>query len=277
MDFSVLMSVYRNTKIDELEQCLVSLYEQTVKSNEIVIVIDGPINEELNSYLYSQQKEHNEIKICPIEKNVGLGNALKFGLENCSNELVARMDTDDICKLDRFEKQLNCFKEDDDLDVVGSNIKEFIGDVSNLVAERQVPLTHDEIRKFMRVRDAFNHMSIMFKKSAIEKAGGYLPWHLNEDSYLWARLYLTDAKFKNLEEALVFARVGEDMYARRGGYKYFKSEKGILKFKLKNKIIGWFTYVKQICIRFTVQVLMTNGMRSWFYKKFARKQIKKEK
>jgi hypothetical protein len=113
-------------------------------------------------------------------------------------------------------------------------------------------------------------MTVTFKKSEVLKAGNYQHWHYNEDSYLWARMYLAGCKFLNLPEVLVYARVDTNTFKRRGGYKYYKSERDLFKFMYKNKIIGFFAYQKAKFIRFVVQVLMPNGMRQWFFKKFAR-------
>ncbi len=274
MDFSVLMSIYRNTKASELKECLDSLYNQTIKASELVIVQDGPISEELQGFLDNEIKEHQEIKLCPIEKNVGLGNALKYGLSKCSYELVARMDTDDICVSDRFEKQLKVMNENPTISIIGSNIMEFCDSIDNLVGERKVKRTHEEICKDLKNRCPFNHMTVVFKKSEVEKAGGYLDWHYDEDSYLWVRMYLAGCEFYNIEENLVYARVNLDTYARRGGYKYYKSERDLFKFMYKNKIINYFEYLKCKLIRFTVYVLIPNKIRGWAFKKFTRKEVK---
>ena len=92
----------------------------------------------------------------------------------------------------------------------------------------------------------------------------------NEDSYLWVRMYLAGCKFLNLEEDLVFARINQNTFKRRGGYKYYKSERDLFKFMKQNKIITGWEYTKAKFIRFVVQVLMPNGVRQWFFKKFAR-------
>ncbi|MBD5132144.1 MAG: glycosyltransferase [Clostridiales bacterium] len=270
-EFSVLMSVYKNTKLSELKECLDSLENQTVKATEYVIVRDGQVSSELNDYLDSLENDLSGCKIIRLEQNVGLGNALKEGMAHCSNEIIARMDTDDICVKNRFEEQLDCFENDEELSIVGSNIAEFIDSVSNVVSYRNVPRDHDDICEYLKKRCPFNHMTVMFKKTDVEKAGGYLHWHYNEDSYLWVRMYLAGAKFYNIQENLVCARIDESTFARRGGYKYYKSERDLFKYMYKNKIIGFGSYVKAKTIRFILYVLMPNRMRQWAYKKFARK------
>lgn len=270
MNFSVLMSVYRNSKADEVQSCLESLFGQTVTSDDLVIVIDGEIPVTLQNYLSIVSSDHMEIHLLPLNQNVGLGNALKYGMQHCQHELIARMDTDDICDKTRFEKQLKCFETDPELSIVGSNIGEFIGDSTHVIGYRNVPAQHLEICEYLKKRCPFNHMTVMFRKSEVERSGGYLDWHYNEDSYLWVRMYLAGCKFKNISENLVFARVNEDTYRRRGGWKYYQSERNLFKYMKDNKVIGWFAYQKAKWIRFVGYVLLPNRIRGWAFQKILR-------
>lgn len=267
---SVLMSVYKNDIAQNVKTAVESIINQTFRPSQVVIVVDGPVPDETTKTLEELKELYSEVEIYPLEQNVGLGNALKEGMTHCGNEIVARMDSDDIAVEDRFEKQIKKFEEDSELSIVGSNIAEFIGDKDNVVSIRSVPEKHEDICKYLKKRCPFNHMTVMFKKSEVEKAGGYLHWFYNEDSYLWARMYLAGCRFANIPENLVYARINEATFQRRGGYKYYKSERDLFKFMYKNKIIGWGEYQKAKTIRFVVQVLMTNKTRQWFFKKFAR-------
>lgn len=267
---SVLMSVYKNDIAQNVKTAVESIINQTFRPSQVVIVVDGPVLDETTKTLEELKELYSEVEIYPLEQNVGLGNALKEGMTHCGNEIVARMDSDDIAVEDRFEKQIKKFEEDSELSIVGSNIAEFIGDKDNVVSIRSVPEKHEDICKYLKKRCPFNHMTVMFKKSEVEKAGGYQHWFYNEDSYLWARMYLAGCKFANIPENLVYARINEATFQRRGGYKYYKSERDLFKFMYKNKIIGWGEYQKAKTIRFVVQVLMTNKTRQWFFKKFAR-------
>ncbi len=269
--YSFLASVYKNSKTSEMRLCVEGMINQSVKPDQIVVVVDGPVEGELKEYLKSLAQEPL-FTIVPIEKNVGLGNALKEGMTHCKNEMIARMDTDDIMELDRIEKQLSVFEKDPSLSIVGSNIDEFIGTIDNVQGVRDVPETHEEICKYLKKRCPFNHMTVLFKKSEVEKAGGYLHWHYDEDSYLWVRMYLAGCKFYNIQENLVHARIDDTTFARRGGWKYYKSERDLFKYMYKHKIIGWFAYQKAKWIRFILQVLMPNFMRKWIFKNFARRK-----
>lgn len=270
--YSVLMSLYKNENPNYLKQAIDSMINQTVKPDEIVLVEDGPLTEEL--YVVVEQykiKYPTLFRTVVNEKNLGLGIALNKGLSECKNELVARMDTDDISKPCRCEKQLAYFQEHPSTTICGGQIEEFIDLPENVIGKRIVPETDGEIKSFLKKRCPFNHMSVMLKKSDVLEAGNYLDWFWNEDYYLWIRLALKGYIFANLPDTLVNTRVSADMYQRRGGDKYFKSEMGIQKFMLDNMLIGHGRYWMNCVKRFVVQKILPNKVRSWVYKQFARK------
>lgn len=272
MKFSVLMSVYENDKPEYLRESLDSIINQTVKPNEIVLVVDGPVPDEINNVIKEYEEKENILKILRLEENSGLGIALNKGLKICTNNLVARMDADDICVLDRFEQQLKVFEENEDVSVVGGYIEEFIDDVESGISIRKVPLTDEDINKYIKSRCPLNHMTVMFKRKDVEASGSYKEWHYNEDYYLWIRMYLKNYKFKNIDKILVHARVGKDMYQRRGGFKYFQKGVEIQKFMLKNKMITLPRFLYNLIVRFFVQVLCPNSIRALVYKKVIRKK-----
>lgn len=272
--YSVLMSLYIKEKPEYLRLAIDSMLNQTVKPDEIVIVEDGPLTDSLYAILDEYKAKYPEIvRTVKNEKNLGLGLALNVGLKECKNELVARMDTDDISKPDRCEKQLKVFTEKSNLDIVGGNITEFIDSVDNKVGARTVPQTDSEIKEYIKRRCPFNHMTVMFKRESVLKVGNYIDWFWNEDYSLWIRMYLANMTFANIPESLVNVRVGKDMYNRRGSWKYFKSEAGIQWFMLRNGIISLPLYFFNTSIRFCLQVLMPNWLRGLIFQKFARTQI----
>ena len=210
------------------------------------------------------------LKVIRFPENKGLGEALKTAVENCSNELIARMDSDDIAVADRFEKQLRVFSADESLAICGGQIEEFVDDVRNIVGKRIVPEKDKELKEYIKKRCPFNHMTVLFKKSAVCEAGNYQDWFWNEDYYLWIRMALKGCKFANVPETLVKVRVGKDMYARRGVTRYFKSEINIQRLMLRNKMIGIPTFLMNCLKRLIVQVLLPNSVRRWVFKTFAR-------
>lgn len=269
--FSVAMSVYKNDDPVFFDRALESiLIKQNIIPNEVVLVVDGPVPESIDAVIEKYTNLTKKIKAIRLAKNQGLGNALKVSVENSSYDLIARMDSDDVSCPTRFEEQLKFFKNDKNVDIVGGDITEFIDDEKNIVAKRVVPLNNDDIQTYMKKRCAMNHVTVMFKKKAIMDAGGYLDWHFNEDYYLWIRMCLKHCVFANTGTVLVNVRVGKEMYQRRGGLKYFMSEKKLQKYMLKNNMISYITYFSNVLKRFIVQVILPNKMREWVFKKFAR-------
>lgn len=269
--FSVCLSVYKNDSFEYVRQAIDSVtIGQTCSPSEMVIVIDGPIGRELSEIIDGFEQDES-IHIIRLPKNNGLGNALRIAVEYAKYDLIARMDSDDIALPERFEKQLRCFEEDKELSIVGGSITEFIDTPDNIVASRICPSTDKEIKKFMKSRCGFNHMTVMFKKTDVLRAGNYQDWHFNEDYYLWLRMMQHGCKFRNLEDVLVNVRVGKDMYARRGGWKYFKSEYFLQKYMWQQHIIGLFIFLYNVTGRFVVEVMMTNCLRAWIFQNLLRK------
>lgn len=272
--FSVCTSVYKNDKPEFVRDALDSmLVDQTVKPTEIVLVQDGPVPEELSLLLSEYKEKYLEVMhIIRLEKNGGLGNALKLGVENAKYNIIARMDSDDICLPDRFERQLAYLEANPECDIVGGQMTEFIDTPDNIVGRREVPLTNKEIYEFMKSRCALNHVTVMFRKAAVLKAGNYQDWFWNEDYYLWVRMMMTGCKFANIPDIAVNVRSGADQYARRGGKKYFDSEIGIKKLMLEKGMITCKEYIVNYIQRFIIQLLLPNSVRGWVFRTFARKK-----
>ena len=273
--FSVAMSVYKKDSAEFFDRALQSvMIKQTILPNEVVLIVDGPVGDEIESVIKNYQEKGLQLNVIRLQKNGGLGNALRLAVENCSNELIARMDSDDVAVENRFEQQLKILQENPEIDVVGGDITEFIGEEENIVSKRELPTNNADIKKYLKKRCPFNHMTVMFKKQTVLRAGNYQDWFCNEDYYLWLRMHLCESIFANSGTILVNVRVGKEMYQRRGGRKYYKSEKRLQKFMLKSKIIGLGTYLSNVLKRFVVQVLMPNKLRGWAFKKFARTKVK---
>ena len=200
------------------------MLQQTVKPDEIVIVKDGPLTDELDKVLYEYQTNYPDLfRIVTSEKNLGLGQALNLGLKNCSNDLVARMDTDDISLPDRCEKQLEMFKQDSELDIVGTWIDEFYDNPNEIISSRIVPKTHDEIYEFSKRRSAFNHPTVMYRKSKVIKCGGYSDLRRNQDVDLFGRMLFAGCKAANIDESLLLFRSNENLLRRRKSWENTKS------------------------------------------------------
>lgn len=224
MKYSVLMSVYAKDKPEYLFEAVNSMLTQTVPPEQFVIVIDGPVLDELLQPVYEYQRYYVDLfTIVPLEKNGGLGNALNEGLKHCRNELVARMDADDISLPERCEKELACFCEDETLDICGCNIDEFEGEPENVLTSRVVPSGYEQIKRFMRRRQAFNHATVIYRKTAVFRAGGYKTLKRKEDFDLFSRMLTQGSYAKNLESSLYLCRVDRNGYRRRKSWDNLKS------------------------------------------------------
>lgn len=209
------------------------------------------------------------LSVLRFKENQGHGKARQRGIEACRNEIIALMDSDDICVPDRFEQQIPFFMTDG-IDIVGGNIAEFIHAEENIIAFRNVPTKDAEIKTYMKKRCPFNQMSVMFRKNSVIDAGGYLDWYCDEDYYLWIRMALNECTMANTGTVLCHVRVGEDMYHRRGGVKYFQSEAKLQKYMLDHKMISFGTYSTNVVKRLIVQVFLPNRLRGWVFRKVAR-------
>lgn len=272
MEFSLLLSVYAKEKPEYLNKCLKSILESTVLPNEIVVVKDGPLTDELESVLKEYSAENNFFKIVALDKNVGLGKALNAGLTECSNELVARMDTDDICMPTRFEIQLKEFDANPSVSLVGGYITEFVDEETNIVSTRKVPTDFESLKKYSRKRNPVNHVTAMFKKSDIQAVGGYQKVKDvgYEDYDLWIRLIMADKKILNVDSIFVNVRVGKDMYKRRGNKKRLKTA---LFFRKKLWKMGYYGFLPFLF--YSAQTIafafVPSSVRKFLYKTILRK------
>lgn len=268
--FSVLLSVYRKEQPFYFRQSLDSIFLQTLLPDEVVLVKDGPLTAALERVVEEYALKFPALKVITLSKNQGLGKALNEGLKHCSYELVARMDTDDVAKPERFEKQMAVFDVHPELDVVGAWIDEFEEEVTNVISVRKLPVLHEDILAFAKKRNPINHPVVMFKKSAVVAAGEYQHFPLFEDYYLWVRMLMNGSKFYNIPESLLYFRFSPDMFKRRGGWRYARDEFRFQCTLLKLGFIGYFEFCRNVGIRFVSRII-PNEWRSLLYKKILRK------
>lgn len=265
MDYSVLMSVYHKERPEFLRQAMESIAKQTVPTNDFVLVCDGPLNEQLDEVIAQMQDVFGQLlHVVRLEKNMGLGNALNIGIQHCKNDLVARMDSDDISRPDRCERQLRIFSERSELDICSGTVEEFSAQPQNVENRRIVPQTHEEILKFAKKRNPFNHPCVMYRKSAVLAAGSYQDFYLLEDYYLWIRMLLNGSLGYNIQEPLLWMRAGSDMYKRRSGWKYAKSQVNLLNLIRKFRLISNGQCILLSIIRISM-AMCPNSLRKWLF------------
>ena len=266
------MSVYKHEKAENLTMCFDSIRKQTVLPTEIILVEDGPLPPELYSAIDNELKRSLNIRRITLEKNQGLGIALNKGMQACSYDIIARMDTDDICMPERFEIQTRYMEQHPDIDVLGAWIIEFDNIPENTVAIRDLPESHNDIYSFGKRRNPINHPAVMFRKKAVLEAGGYQPFPLFEDYYLWARMLKKGYHFHNLQIPLLLFRRSPEMIRRRGGLTYAHNE---INFQRKLHEIGYITYfelIRNVCQRYGIRIA-PNWLRSLIYEHLLRRKL----
>lgn len=268
--YTVCLSVYKNDCPKYFLAAIRSVAQQTIMPYEIILTIDGPISSELEESIVLFQKEYPSLRIIRFLDNKGHAAARQAAIEAAKTDLIAIMDSDDISISNRMELELQYLQQHPEVDIVGGQIEEFIENESNIVGKRVVPLQDGNIKKYLKKRCPMNLVTVFFKKDAIQRVGGFIDWYCEEDYYLWIRMAEAGCVFANIDKTLVFVRVGNEMYQRRGGWKYFKSEEKIQRYMFTHKLIRFHTYLYNTIIRFILQVLMPNKLRGFIFQKFAR-------
>ncbi|VTX53540.1 UDP-Gal:alpha-D-GlcNAc-diphosphoundecaprenol beta-1,3-galactosyltransferase [Acinetobacter ursingii] len=273
--FSVLISLYYKEDPLFLDQCFESIWnDQTIKPSEIILVLDGPLGNLLQQrVVFWENMIGKKLKVILLPQNMGLARALNEGLKHCSNDWVFRMDTDDICTPDRFEKQVAFIQENPDIVLFSGQVIEFDQDISNASILKAVPVGFEEIKKFAQKRCPFNHMAVAYRKSIIEELGSYQHHLFMEDYNLWLRVIGAGYKVGNLTDVIVYARVGNGMHARRKGFQYIKSEKQLRDLKKQLKLQSAF-HANMLFVVRSMFRLMPTTLLSTIYNMFLRKRTK---
>jgi glycosyltransferase involved in cell wall biosynthesis len=263
--FSCLLPIYLKDDPSFLDTAFESVFNQTIMPGEVVLVQDGPITEELAEVVMKWKKKL-PINHIVHSKNLGLGRSLSLGLLQCKGDLVARMDADDICHPARFEKQVRYLQKHPDIDVVGSWIAEFEGEVDNVVSRRVLPESHEDLLPFAKKRCPLNHPTVVYRKKSILAVGNYDKFKNQQDYHLWVRLLNAGYKIANIPEPLLYMRISSALFQRRGGWKYFMIEWNVQRDFLKMGFINLFEFVRNVTLRGIVR-LAPNLIRKKIYQK----------
>ena len=271
MKYSVLMSVYYKEKAEFFRLSLQSMFEQSYPPDEVIVICDGPLTKELDEVLGEFQESYPEIMfVHRLEQNMGTGYAANIGLRLCKNELIAKMDSDDIAYPDRCKKQLLAFEKHPELDLLGGYVSEFETNISNQKAIKKVPITHREIREFAKRRNPFNNQTLMYKKSVALACGGYTCNTRCEDYDFVTKMMMHGAKCRNLPECLVHYRLDAGAYVRR---KNLKNTVGFISVRFRNWRRGFCSFV-DFLIPCVVQIslfVLPISITEKFYLKYLRK------
>jgi len=271
LKFSVLMPVYYKENPDFFKTALESVINQTLMPNEVVIVKDGPLTPELDSVIENFVSKHPQLfNIVALEQNVGQGKARNAGLNACTHNIVALMDSDDIARKDRFEIQIKYMEQNPDVDVVGSFITEFENNSEIIESTKAVPITHEEIYKFGKWRSPMNNMTVVYKKDKVMSVGAYNTFNFGEDYLLFAKMLMKGCKFYNFADCLVNARAGSRMLAKRVGWNKIKQEFLLFYEFRKMGYINNYQFLRNVSLKFLLRII-PNWLRGWIYIKFLRK------
>lgn len=271
-NYSVLMLVYAAERLEHLAQAFESMMGQTVQPNDFVVVCDGPLTAELDAYLEQQRQRYpGVVQLVRLSENRGTGAAANEGLRYCRNDLVAKMDADDISVACRCEKQLQAFLARPELAVLGGDIEEFDKDPDAPFAVRSVPKTYEGIRRFARRRQPFNNVSVMYRRSAVEAVGGYRQLRRSEDFDLYVRLLHAGYPAANLDEVLVKARVNTDAVSRRASWETLK---GCAHSRWNAYRLGCASLMDvAVCVGGELFIMLCPGkMQQWIYRRFLRRE-----
>lgn len=271
MWYSVLMAVYTKDKEDYFGQAIESIQAQTLPTDDFVLVCDGPLNQGLDDIIAAKQREMGAtLTVVRLDQNCGLGKALNEGIKHCKNELVARMDSDDISYPDRCEKQVEVFRKHPEVSICSGTVEEFTEKPNIVDAKRILPKKNSEIIEFAKSRNPFNHPCVMYKKSAVEAVGSYQDFYLLEDYYLWIRMLMAGYQGYNIQESLLHMRAGPDMYMRRAGWKYAETQVKLFQFMRSEGFITRGQFIKSCTIR-CGSALAPNWLRKFMFEKALRK------
>jgi glycosyltransferase involved in cell wall biosynthesis len=247
--FTVLMPVYDGDKRRFVRRAFESATrEQTLPPAQVVIVRDGPVRPKLQALLERLAATPGlDVELVELPQNVGLAAALEVGLDHCDHEIVARVDADDVSLPHRFAVQVPLVTAGYDL--VGSAIVEIEEDEAEWGRTRTPPTTPEEIERYSRFHDPFNHPSVVYRRSAVRGAGGYETLDLMEDYLLFARMIAAGAQVANVAEPLVLYRVGAGAYARRGGTRLLRSELRLQRTLRDEGFTSRSQYVRNVVVR----------------------------
>lgn len=269
--YSVLMSVYDKENADYLKKSLESMLKQTFPPGDFVLICDGPLTPELDAVIDAFFKKYPGLfQVIHLPENQGLGKALNVGLSVCKYDLVARMDSDDISDTERCRRQVQAFEESPELTVVSGTVVEFEGSPEFPVAVKRLPEQHDEILRYAKLRNPFNHPAVMYRKSVVLRVGGYQDAPLHEDYDLWVRILMQGSQTRNLPWVLCYMRVDNGMYKRRGGIKYLKIISKFHRKLYQEKFCTWGQYMASVAV-YTASCLVPTWIRCCFYQKILRK------
>ncbi|MGN1481365.1 glycosyltransferase [Porcipelethomonas sp.] len=267
--YSVLMSVYKKESAQNLRESVDSMMNQTIPPDDFVLYCDGVLTDELYREIERLKLKYSVLNVVYSDVALGLGKALNNAIGYCKNDIIARMDSDDIARPDRMEYQLEAFIKYS-ADIVSAEVEEFVNSTNNIISVKTLPETDEEIKSYSKRRNPFNHPCTCFRKHQVYMAGGYQDCPFFEDYYLWIRMLSSGCRGYNIQKPLLYMRSGKSMYMRRGGLKYTSHA---LKFRSIMYKMHYCSFVDFIfsCCGHILMGLMPGRLRMKMYSGILRK------
>lgn len=269
-DYSVLMSVYKGEKPEFFRECVDSMLGQTFVTNDFVLVCDGPLTEELDAIIGEYEQKYDFFRPLRLPENIGAGGCANAGLKQCRNEYIVKMDSDDIALPDRCELSMYLLAKHPGVDMLGAYISEFDSDTGEEIAVKKTPAGNAAIRKYARRRNPFNNPTLVYKKSVVEKIGGYSAVRRCEDYDFVVRMLMAGAVGRNIPKVLVRYRVTDNNYDRRRNWANTKS---FIAVRWRIHRLG-FSSLWDFIVTSSAQLVMfmlPSSLTEHFYKKLLRR------
>lgn len=265
LPFSVLLSLYKKENPKYLKEALDSIFCQTVRSDDVVLVEDGLLPDNLEVVVRDYERQYHELHVVRFEQNRGLGVALNEGMKYCKHDIIARGDTDDINHPDRFERELKILLEHPEYDLISAWIDEFVDNPKQIHSQRRLPEKPEDIYKYGKHRCPVNHPVAMYRKKAVEKVGGYQTDLFPEDYYLWMKMLKAGSKFYNIQDSLLSFRYNPQTIKKRGGWRYAVDE-AKTQWKAYHQLhyLSIADFCFNVSIRFTTRIF-PNKLRQFIY------------
>lgn len=265
LPFSVLLSLYKKENPKYLKEALDSIFCQTVRSDDVVLVEDGLLPDNLEVVVRDYERQYHELHVVRFEQNRGLGVALNEGMRYCKHDIIARGDTDDINHPDRFERELKILLEHPEYDLISAWIDEFVDNPKQIHSQRRLPEKPEDIYKYGKHRCPVNHPVAMYRKKAVEKVGGYQTDLFPEDYYLWMKMLEAGYKFYNIQDSLLSFRYNPETIKKRGGWRYAVDE-AKTQWKAYHQLhyLSIADFCFNVSIRFTTRIF-PNKLRQFIY------------
>lgn len=265
LPFSVLLSLYKKENPKYLKEALDSIFCQTVRSDDVVLVEDGLLPDNLEVVVRDYERQYHELHVVRFEQNRGLGVALNEGMRYCKHDIIARGDTDDINHPDRFEQELKVLLEHPEYDLISAWIDEFVDNPKQIHSQRRLPEKPEDIYKYGKHRCPVNHPVAMYRKKAVEKVGGYQTDLFPEDYYLWMKMLKAGYKFYNIQDSLLSFRYNPETIKKRGGWRYAVDE-AKTQWKAYHQLhyLSIADFCFNVSIRFTTRIIPSK-LRQFIY------------